>query len=83
MIYSLVADLAHFVESAASADVGLLDLVGTVDDRGTHTTSHAIHVGLAQAAERGDTSLEEEMRRQVGHTLLCQHDIWLEGNDLE
>ena len=81
-MYSLVANLAHFEESAAGADVGLLDLVGAVDDGGTRRLGHSVLVRLAQAAESRDAGLYEVVLGQIRDALLSYHYVWLEGHDL-
>ncbi len=79
---SLVSDLAHFEEAAARADVALLDLVRAVHHRGTSGAGHAVLVGLAQSAEGGDAGLQEVVLGEVGHALLGDDDVGLEGHDL-
>ena len=80
--HSLVADLAHFEEAAAEADVALLDIVGAVHDRGSRGAGHSVLICLAQTAEGSDTRLQEIMLRQVRHALLSDHDVGLECNNL-
>lgn len=49
--HSLVPDLADFEQPAARSDVGLLYLVGSSDDRGSHRPSNAVVVCLAEPPE--------------------------------
>mmetsp|Transcript_68054 Transcript_68054/g.146776 ORF Transcript_68054/g.146776 Transcript_68054/m.146776 type:complete len:470 (-) Transcript_68054:203-1612(-) len=78
----LVTNLAHFEEPTARSDIGLLDLVGSVDDGGAGGTRHAVVVGLPQSTEGSDVRLQQIVLGKVRHALLGDHNVWLEGHNL-
>jgi hypothetical protein len=57
----LVTNLLNLKETAAGTNIGLLDVVDTVDDGGATGTGNTVVVGLPHTAEGCDVSLHQEV----------------------
>ena len=72
----VVTDFLDLEVTAHGADIGLLELLGSVADSGTRASGASVVVGLSQTSEDSDvTLLEEVVLGSVGHTLLGDDDI--------
>jgi len=61
----LVANLLDVEESALGTDVGLLELLRSVDDGGAASASNAVSVALAGTAKGGDVGLDKVVLGEV------------------
>ena len=77
----LITDLLHLEETAASTDIGLLEVAGVVDDSSANGTSDTVVIGLTDTAEHGDVGLAEVVRGKLRDTLLSEDEVGLESND--
>lgn len=78
----IVADFLDLEESAHSADVALLKLLGTVDDGGASATSNSVVVSLTKTTEDSDvTHLEQVVLGSVRDTFLGDDNIGVELED--
>mmetsp|Transcript_96815 Transcript_96815/g.260329 ORF Transcript_96815/g.260329 Transcript_96815/m.260329 type:complete len:299 (+) Transcript_96815:355-1251(+) len=78
----LVADLLDLKQAALGSNGRLGQLLGAVADRRAGDAGDAVVVRLADAADHGDVRLEQEVLRQVGDTLLCDHKVRLDLDDV-
>lgn len=78
----LVTDLLDLKKSAFGTDVGLLDLVGSVDNLSAGDSSHSLVVGLSDSSDDRDVVLQQVMGGDVADPLLGDHDIRLPFDDL-
>ena len=44
--------------------------------------SQSVVVSLLESPDGRDAGLEQEVLCQIGHALLCEHEVWLECDDL-
>lgn len=44
--------------------------------------SQSVVVSLLESPDGSDAGLEQEVLCQIGHALLCEHEVWLECDDL-
>eukprot|EP00967_Tisochrysis_lutea_P095349 scaffold139008_cov35-Tisochrysis_lutea.AAC.3 len=78
----LVTNLSALEETAARADIFLLNLGGTMDDCGTRSARNAVIVRLSDAADHGDISLHKVVLRKIRDAFFGDNDVRLEGNNL-
>jgi hypothetical protein len=61
----LVTDFLNIEKTNFCSDVGIAEVLDTVDDGGADSEGDAVIVGFSDAAEGGDVSFDEVVLRQI------------------
>mmetsp|Transcript_76262 Transcript_76262/g.123249 ORF Transcript_76262/g.123249 Transcript_76262/m.123249 type:complete len:388 (+) Transcript_76262:451-1614(+) len=78
----LLPELLDLEHAALGAHHALGELLRAIANVSTCHTSNAVVVSLADAADAGDTALEQEVLGQVGDALLRDHQVRLHLQDI-
>jgi len=79
----LVSDFLNLEEAAVSADIGILELLGSVGNSGTRDTGNSVVVGLTDTSDDSAVSVfHEEVLSSVRDSLLGDDNIRLDSEDV-
>ena len=78
----IVSNLVNLEEATFSSDVGLLDLLWSVDNGGTSDSGDSVVIGLSDSTHDRDVLLHQEVLGNVRDSLLGDDDVGLDTHNV-